>query len=84
MDAGWRRARVLVDTLQDRYRGALARKATLSQNAQEAVRFMEDILTEFEARAYAMRDAGIGVVASDFIDEGWRRMDEGLGKAKEV
>ncbi|KAK4911942.1 inc metabolism membrane protein, partial [Elasticomyces elasticus] len=84
MDAGWRRARVLVDTLQDRYRGALARKATLSQNTQEAVRFMEDILTEFEARAYAMRDAGIGVVASDFIDEGWRRMDEGLGKAKEV
>jgi adiponectin receptor len=31
-----------------------------------------------------MRDAGIGTVANEFIDEGWRRVDEGIERAREV
>ncbi|KAK5095170.1 inc metabolism membrane protein, partial [Cryomyces antarcticus] len=82
--AGRRRARVLVETLEERYKGALATKDTLEQKVQEGVRLMESTLTDFESRAYAVRDSGIGTAASDFIDESWRRVDEGIERAKEV
>lgn len=84
MDAGRRRASVLVDTLEERYKEVLTTKETLEQKVQECVRLMESFLGEFEARAYAMRDAGIGTVANEFIDEGWRRVDEGIERAREV
>ncbi|KAF2499568.1 HlyIII-domain-containing protein [Lophium mytilinum] len=84
IDAGRRRANVLVDTLEERYKEVLTKKESLEQRVQEGVRLMESFLGEFETRAYAMRDAGIGSVANNFIDEGWRRVDSGLGKAKGV
>lgn len=95
MDAGKRRARVMVDTLEEQYRGALARKETLEQKVREGVRLMEATLLDFESRAYAMRDAGIGAVASDMLDTGRRKMheasshavelfDEGLDKARQA
>jgi adiponectin receptor len=84
IDAGRRRANVLVDTLEERYKEALTKKETLEQKVQEGVQLMESFLGEFEARAYAMRDAGIGSVAGHFIDESWKRVDSGVGKAKHV
>lgn len=95
IDAGRRRAKVMVDTLDEHYRGALARKETLEQKVREGVRLMETTLADFESRAYAMRDAGIGAVASDMIDTGRRKMaeasthavelfDEGLDKARQA
>ena len=84
IDAGRRRARVLVEVLEEHYKGALTRRDTMEQKVHEGVRFMEGVLADFEARAYAIRDGSLGVAASDFFDEGKRRMDEGIGRAKEV
>ena len=84
IDAGKRRAKILVDTLEERYRDALATKETLEQKVREGVRLMEDTLADFESRAYAMRDAGLGAVASDMLDSGKRHLDEGVTRAAEL
>ncbi|KAK8205606.1 inc metabolism membrane protein [Zalaria obscura] len=83
IDAGRKRAKVMVDTLEEQYRGAVARKETLEQKVRDGVRFMETMLVDFEARAYAMRDAGIGATASDMIDSGRKTLDEGMTLAAE-
>ncbi|KAI9818029.1 MAG: hypothetical protein M1827_000653 [Pycnora praestabilis] len=82
--AGRRRAKVLVETVESTYKDVLATKETLEQKVQTGIRLMEALLAEFEARANSMREAGFGGMAEGLIDEGRRRMDEGLGKAKEV
>ncbi|KAG9572819.1 adiponectin receptor protein 1, partial [Aureobasidium melanogenum] len=84
IDAGRRRAKIMVDLLEERYRGALAKKETLEHKVREGVRLMEKILVDFETRAYAMRDAGLGAVASDLMDSGRRKMDEGMHIATEL
>ena len=84
LEAGRRRANLFVDTLEGRYKDALASKESLEQKVQEGVRLMESYLTEFETRAYAIRDAGIGSVAQDFYEGGRRRMDEGFERARGV
>lgn len=84
LEAGRRRAGVLVETLEERYKEALATKDTLEQKVQEGVRIMESYLTEFETRAYAIRDSGIGSVASDFVEGGWQALDGGIERARGV
>ncbi|KAF2757263.1 adiponectin receptor protein 1 [Pseudovirgaria hyperparasitica] len=84
IDAGRQRSQIFVETIEKRYKEALATKETLEQKAHEGVRLMEAILSDFEARAYALREAGIGSVAQDFLEEGRRRLDAGYGKAKGV
>lgn len=78
-DAGRRRANIIVETLEERYNEAIAKRETLEQKVQEGVKLMEDILADFESRAYAMRDQHLS-----YIDESWRRMDERMGKAREA
>lgn len=82
--AGRRRAKVLVEILEERYKSALARKDTLEQKVREGVRLMESILSDFEAHAYAIKDTGLGSMAEDFYLEGRRRVDAGLERAKGV
>lgn len=84
LEAGWRRAGVFVETLEGRYKDALASKESLEQKVQEGVRLMESYLTEFETRAYAIRDSGIGSVAQEFYEGGRRRVDESFERAKGV
>ncbi|KAL8636552.1 MAG: hypothetical protein Q9228_006063 [Teloschistes exilis] len=78
--AGRRRARILVDTLEDRYNNVLATRETLEAKAQAGMRVMEGLLTELEARAHAVKDTGF----SDLAHEGWRIAEEGFERAKEV
>ena len=78
MDAGRRRAKLIVDILDTRYNEALATKETLEAKAQASVRLMEDFLVDMEARAQAVRDAGLAGV----VDEGWRRAEDTLKSAK--
>ncbi|KAF2452491.1 hemolysin-III related-domain-containing protein [Lineolata rhizophorae] len=82
--AGRKRASVLVETLEGRYKEVLARKDTMEQKVQEGVRLMDNILVEFEARAYTMRGQGIRMAAHELYDEGKRRVDEGIERAREV
>lgn len=81
--AGRRRAKVLVDTLEETYNGATARKETLEQQVQAGVKLMDEMLTDFENRAYAMRDSKLQA-AGDFIDESRRLVESGIEHAKEV
>jgi adiponectin receptor len=88
LEAGRRRAGVFVETLEARYTDALASKESLEQKVQEGVRLMESYLTEFETRAYAIRDAGVGTVAQEFYEGGYQRargvVDSGLDKARKA
>lgn len=78
--AGRRRAKILVDTVEERYNNALATKETLEAKAQVAMKVMEQFLADLEARALAVKESGF----SEFIDGGWRLAEEGFEKAKEV
>ncbi|OJJ06364.1 hypothetical protein ASPVEDRAFT_45755 [Aspergillus versicolor CBS 583.65] len=80
MGSGKKRAKILVETLEDRYNDALATKETLEQKAQAGVRLMESFLTELESRAHAVR--GRGVYGA--LDDGWKAVDSKLVQAKEV
>ena len=82
--AGQRRAKVLVETLDSQYQGVLATRETLEQKIHTGIRLLEDFLADFEARAYAMRESGFGGMAGGLMDEGRRRVDEGLERAREV
>jgi adiponectin receptor len=73
-----------VDTLEERYNEALATKETLEQKVLEGVSIMDSLLTDFEARAYAMKDSGLGKSAYGLLEDGRRRVDEGFGRAKEA
>jgi adiponectin receptor len=88
LEAGRRRAGVFVETLESRYKDALASKESLEQKVQEGVRLMESYLTEFEARAYAVRDSGLGSAAQEFYEGGLERargvVDGGLDKARKA
>lgn len=78
--AGRRRARILVDTVEERYKHALAKKETLEGKAQAGMRMMEGFLSDLEIRAMAVRETGL----SEMIDGGWRMAGEGVQRAKEV
>ncbi|KAJ5646420.1 hypothetical protein N7490_002792 [Penicillium lividum] len=80
MGSGKRRAKILVETLEDGYHEALATKETLEQKAQAGVRLMESFLSELEARAHAVRDRGI----YGTLDDGWKAVDSSLVHAREV
>lgn len=80
MGCGKRRAKILVETLEDRYNDALATKETLEQKAQTGMRLMESFLSELEASAHGIKDRGI----SGALDDGWRAVDSGLAHAREV
>lgn len=77
---GGRRAKILVETVEGRYNDVLATRETLEAKAQTGMRLMEGFLSELEARAYTVRDAGL----SSVMDEGWRMAEESFGKAREV
>lgn len=68
LDAGRRRANALIETLDANYRGALARKETMEQKVQEGVRIAENLLADFEKRAYDFSTSSIAATASDMLD----------------
>ncbi|KAL8764372.1 MAG: hypothetical protein Q9184_000077 [Pyrenodesmia sp. 2 TL-2023] len=78
--AGRRRAKILVENVENRYNHALATRETLEAKAQAGMRIMEGFLSDLEARAHAVRDTRF----SSIVDEGWRIAEEGFEKAKEV
>ncbi|MCJ1478038.1 hypothetical protein MMC13_006713 [Lambiella insularis] len=80
IDAGRKRAKVLVEVIETRYNDVLATRETLEAKAQASIRLMEGVLADIESRAHAVRDAGFGAV----MDEGWRRAEEGLRTARDA
>jgi adiponectin receptor len=84
LEAGRRRAAVFVETLEERYKDALERKETLGEKVLEGIILMDSYLTEFETRAYALKDGTISTYAHEMYEEGLRKMDEGFEIAKGV
>jgi adiponectin receptor len=82
--AGRRRARVMVETVESRYKDALAAKETLNEKIHTGIMLLETILSDFETRAYKMREQGFAGAAGSLMDEGRRVVDEGIGRAREV
>lgn len=70
MDAGRRRAKVLVETMESHYRVAMAQKETLEGKVKEGVKLAEGLLTDFEKRAFDIRKAGLLAAAHDMLDSG--------------
>jgi adiponectin receptor len=62
----------------------MERKETLGEKVLEGIILMDSYLTDFETRAYALKDGSIGSYAQEFYEEGLRKMDEGFGIAKNV
>lgn len=81
IDAGRRRAKVMVETLEANYHGVLATKETLEQKVQEGVKLMEAVCSDLERRAYDMRTAGL---AATVLDSGRAYYDRMESKATEM
>jgi adiponectin receptor len=85
--AGKRRAKVMVETVESRYQDALSAKESLSEKVNTGIGLLESILSDFETKAYKMREqgfAGLTEGAGSLIDEGRRVVDEGIERAREV
>ena len=78
--AGRRRARILVDNVEERYNDALKSRETLAAKAHAGMRMMEGFLADIESRAATIRQTDF----SNMIDEGWRIAGDGVQKAKNV
>lgn len=80
--AGRRRARILVDTVEDRYNNVLATKGTLEGKAQAAMRVMEDFLADLETRALAVRERRLSEILGEGLRIAEEFVDESLEKAR--
>ncbi|CZT17929.1 probable IZH3 Implicated in Zinc Homeostasis, membran protein [Ramularia collo-cygni] len=84
LDAGRRRHKVLVDTLELHYRDALTKKDTLEQKVTEGVKMLEQSLAALEKRAYDMRKAGLSATAGSMFDSSLAYIDETTSKAGDL
>ncbi|KAF2644189.1 IZH family channel protein-like protein [Massarina eburnea CBS 473.64] len=83
LEVGRRQASVFVETLESRYQDALEKKETLADKVLEGILLMEDWVTDLEARAYAIRDAGLETANQEF-ERAKGYVDAGFGKAHQA
>ncbi|KAF6812696.1 hemolysin-III family protein [Colletotrichum sojae] len=87
LGAGRRRLHIMVETLEVRYQEALASAESLNEKARVGIELLDDMLTDFENRAYKLREQGLANAADAagaFMSEGRRVVDGGLELAREV
>jgi adiponectin receptor len=84
---GRRRLHVMVETLEARYKETLEAAGSLNEKAHLGIDLLEGMLSDFEMRAYKLREQGFAnaaTAAEAFMDEGRRVANESLGRAREV
>jgi len=74
----------MVETVESRYQDALDAKETLAEKVTTGIGILDGMLTDFEAKAYKMREDGFLGTAGSLMDEGRRVVDGGIGRAREV
>jgi len=74
----------MVETVESRYQDALVAKETLHDRVYTGIGLLEGILSDFESRAYKLRDQGFAGAAGTLMDEGRRVVDEGIERARGV
>lgn len=84
MGKGKRRAKIMVETIETRYHEALAAKETMSEKITTGISLLEGILSDFEARAYKMKNRGFVGAAETLLDEGRRVVGEAAGRARDA
>ncbi|TWU77947.1 hypothetical protein ED733_005577 [Metarhizium rileyi] len=85
--AGRRRLQIMVETLEMRYQETLTAAESMHEKARVGVDLLEEILSEFEARAYKLREQGLAgatTAAEAFMDEGRRVAHESIERARGV
>ncbi|GAW25215.1 putative hemolysin-iii family protein [Rosellinia necatrix] len=85
--AGRRRLQVMVETLDARYQGALARAESMNEKARIGIELLDNMMDDFESRAIKLRDQGFANAAGaaeSLMDGGRRVMDESLERARGV
>jgi adiponectin receptor len=70
--------------VEGRYQDALVAKETLHDRVYTGISLLEGILSDYEARAYKLRDQGFAGAAGTLMDEGRRVVDEGIERARGV
>ncbi|TQS34550.1 hypothetical protein Golomagni_05062 [Golovinomyces magnicellulatus] len=84
MNVGRKRARILVETVESRYHHTLAAKETLNEKVHAGMGILENLLSDFEKKAFRMKEKGFIGTAGNLMDGGWRVVDEGIGRAKKA
>ena len=74
----------MVETVEGRYQDALVAKETLHDKVYTGIVLLEGILSDYESRAYKLRDQGFAGAAGTLMDEGRRVVDEGIERARGV
>lgn len=82
--AGKKRANVLVNVIDETYRGAIIKKQSMDQQVRDGVQLMEGFLADVEARAYNLGPASLTDTAAHLYGSGKRRLDHGVSKAAEI
>lgn len=83
LGAGRQRAQVMVKTIEAAYQDAMMAKETLADKVTEGIGLLESLLSDFETRAYKMREQGMAH-AGTLMGSSRRVMDESFGRAREV
>lgn len=84
---GRRRLHVMVETLEARYKETLEAAESLNEKAHLGIDLLEGMLSDFEMRAYKLREQGFAnaaTAAGAFMGEGRRVANESLERAREV
>ena len=87
IDAGWNRLHAMVETLEKRSQETLEAAETLNDKAHAGIELLEDMLSEFEAKAYRLRAQGFSRAANAaeaFMGEGRRVAYKNIGRVKFV
>ncbi|POR36375.1 Uncharacterized protein TPAR_03428 [Tolypocladium paradoxum] len=87
LGAGRRRLHVMVETLETRYQETLEAAESLHEKARVGIDLLEGMLSEFEVRAYKLREQGLAnaaTAAEAFMDEGRRVANESIERARGV
>lgn len=84
LGAGRRRLHIMVETLEARYQETLEAAGSLNEKAGVGIELLEEMLTDFETRAYKLREQGFAnaaTAAEAFMDEGRRVANESIERA---
>ncbi|CAM1507036.1 Fc.00g066770.m01.CDS01 [Cosmosporella sp. VM-42] len=82
--AGRRRLHIMVETVEARYHETLEAAESLNEKAGMGIDLLEEMLSEFEMRAYKLREQGLANAANAagaFMDEGRRVANESIERA---
>lgn len=71
----------MVETLEVRYHEGLASAESLHEKARLGLELLEGMLSDFETRAYHVREQGLVNAAGAFMTEGRKVVDKGIGHA---